>query len=158
ADRHIKTIEDLAVYAPEMRIGGDYEFFGRPEWTSLEEAYDLKFSEQKSLDSTLMYQALVEGQVDVISAFSSDGRIAAFNLTVLEDPKQALPPYDAILLLSSKAARDKDLVEALRPLVGAIGDQAMREANKIVDVDKGSIAEAANFLSSGIEEPKKARD
>jgi osmoprotectant transport system permease protein len=46
------------------------------------------------------------GEADVISAFSSDGRIAADDLVVLGDPKGALPPYDAVILLSPKRAGD----------------------------------------------------
>ena len=94
----VKTIDDLAAHAPRLNIGGDYEFFGRPEWRSVSEAYGLRFADTRSYDSTLMYGALTAGDVDVISAFSSDGRIAAFDLVVLDDPRQVLPPYDAVLL------------------------------------------------------------
>jgi osmoprotectant transport system permease protein len=49
---------------------------------------------------------------------------------VLDDPKQAIPPYDAILLVSPRRANDTALLEALRPLVGAIDVETMREANR----------------------------
>ena len=42
-----------------------------------------------------MYPAAAAGDVDVISAYTSDGRIAQFDLVVLADPKHAIPPYDA---------------------------------------------------------------
>jgi osmoprotectant transport system permease protein len=70
------------------------------------------------------------GDIDVIAAYTSDGRIAQFGLRVLDDPKHAIPPYDAILLVSPKRANDKAFIEALRPLVGTIGVEAMREANQ----------------------------
>ena len=47
------------------------------------------------MDPSLMYQAVANGQVDVISAFSTDGRIAALDLVLLEDERGAIPPYDA---------------------------------------------------------------
>jgi glycine betaine/choline ABC-type transport system substrate-binding protein len=68
--------------------------------------------------------------VDVISAYTSDGRIAEYDLVVLDDPKQAIPPYDAILLVSPRRANDAVFLEALRPLVGAIDVETMREANR----------------------------
>ena len=54
-----------------------------------------------------MYRALTSGEVDVISAFSSDGRIAADDLVVLADPRHAIPPYDAVVLLSPQRAHDR---------------------------------------------------
>ena len=76
-----------------------------------------------------MYRALAGGQVDVISAFSSDGRIAADDLVVLSDPKHAMPPYDAVILISPKRGNDDVLRGALTPLIGAIPVEAMRQAN-----------------------------
>ena len=67
-----------------------------------------------------MYPAAAAGEVDVISAYTSDGRIAQHDLVVLDDPKQAIPPYDAIVLVSPRRANDRALLEALRPLAGAI--------------------------------------
>lgn len=143
----VQTIDDLRMHAQSMTIGGDYEFFGRPEWTALVNAYVLSFADTVSMDSTLMYEALDAGQVDVISAFSSDGRIVAFDLVVLDDPRDALPPYDAVLLLGSAAADHPHVVEALQPMIDAIDDDAMRRANKLVDVDRQSVAAAAEALT-----------
>ena len=75
-----------------------------------------------------MYRAAAAGEVDVISAYTSDGRIAHYDLVVLGDPKQAIPPYDAILLVSPARQRPRVLA-ALQPLVGAIDVKLMREAN-----------------------------
>jgi osmoprotectant transport system permease protein len=125
----IDSIADLAAHAPQMSIAGDYEFFDRPEWKAIQAAYGLNFREQRSMQATFMYQAASTGEVDVISAFSSDGRIAKFDLKVLADPKQAIPPYDAILLLTPDAADDGKLAAALKPLLGAIDVNTMQEAN-----------------------------
>lgn len=144
----IETIADLVPYASGMKIGGDYEFFGRPEWQQIRDTYGLRFDAQISYDSTFMYKAVLQGQVDVISAFTSDGRIAAFDLTVLEDPRDTIPPYDAVLLLSADAALRAGLVEALEPLIGAIPVQLMRRANYRVDreEDKYTVEQAADWL------------
>jgi osmoprotectant transport system permease protein len=87
----------------------------------------------------------------VISAFSSDGRIAAQDLVVLTDPKGAIPAYDALLLVSPAGAKDGALEAALRPLVGSITVESMRRANLLVDreSDKLSPEAAAKTLLTG---------
>jgi osmoprotectant transport system permease protein len=142
----IKSIADLALHSRDMTIGGDYEFFGRPEWKAVVDAYGLHFKDKVSLDSTLMYEAARLDKVDAIAAFSTDGRILAYNLRVLKDPKNAFPPYDAVILVSPRAAKRPGLIDALKPLVGSISDNDMRRANKWVDLDHVSPKEAARRL------------
>jgi osmoprotectant transport system permease protein len=144
----ITTLADLAGRSSGLAIGGDYEFFARPEWIAVRDRYGMTFSQERSFDSTLMYSAVVDGHVDAISAFSSDGRIPAFDLLVLEDPLSAFPPYDAVMLLSKSAAGNPDLVAALSPLIDGIDDSTMREANRRVDLNHRPIAEVARDLSA----------
>jgi len=145
----VARIEQLAPHAPRMSIGGDYEFFHRPEWVALEESYGLTFKTERSMDSSLMYQAIAQGDVDVISAFSTDGRIEAFDLVVLEDDRGAIPPYDAIVLTSARVARDHpEVVRALALLDGAIDAARMRRMNFTVDEQSASPrAVARDFLA-----------
>ena len=126
----LASIADLAPRARSLSIAGDYEFFGRPEWKAIRDTYGLAFGRERQMQPEFMYPAAAAGEVDVISAYSSDGRIAEFGLTVLDDPKQAIPPYDAILLVSPKRAKDAAFLAALRPLVDAIDVATMREANR----------------------------
>ncbi len=126
----IRSIADLAPYAPRLSVAGDFEFFSRPEWKAIREAYGLSFARERQMQAEFMYPAAGAGEVDVISAYTSDGRIAEHDLVVLDDPKQAIPPYDAILLVSPKRADDQAFLAALRPLVGAIDVGVMREANR----------------------------
>jgi osmoprotectant transport system permease protein len=148
----IVSLDDLARHAGGLTFGSDLEFLSRPEWAALQKAYGLNFKASKSYNPTFMYRAIDSGEADVISAFSSDGRIAAQNLVVLSDPKGAVPAYDAVLLLAPGRGDDRRLVEALRPLVGAIPVEKMREANLSVDrdADKRSPAEAARVLAQAI--------
>nr|WP_249778198.1 glycine betaine ABC transporter substrate-binding protein [Phenylobacterium glaciei] len=144
----IVSLADLAREAPKLTLGTDIEFLSRPEWKAVDAAYGFKFKAQRSFQPTFMYRALSGGEADVISAFSSDGRIAADKLVVLTDPKGALPPYDAVILVSPKRAGDQRLMAALKPLVGSIPVAAMQAANYSVDRDtaKASPAEAARGL------------
>ena len=125
----IRSIADLGKHAPQLSIAGDYEFFARPEWDAIRKAYGLNFREQRQMQPEFMYGAVASGQVDVISAYTSDGRIALHNLTVLDDPRRVIPPYDAILLISPKRANDAALIAALRPLIDAIDVDMMRQAS-----------------------------
>jgi osmoprotectant transport system permease protein len=153
AELGVRSIADLA-RAPQLALGSDLEFLSRPEWAALQQAYRLNFRTQRSYNPTFMYRALEDGDVDVISAFSSDGRIAAHDLLVLEDPEHAIPSYDAVVLISPRRADDPVLRRALTPLIGAISIERMRLANFMVDrsTDKASPKQAAQFLSQGISE------
>jgi osmoprotectant transport system permease protein len=144
----LRTIADLARSAPRLRLASDIEFLSRPEWRSVESAYGLRFAATRSYSPTFMYRAIADGSADVLSAFSSDGRIAALDLITLGDPKGALPSYEAVLLVSPKRARDSRFIAALKPLLGTIPIERMRQANLMVDrdSDKKSPEAAARWL------------
>jgi osmoprotectant transport system permease protein len=151
----IRTIADLAVHAPQLTLGSDLEFLSRPEWKALADAYGLKFRAERSYNPTFMYRALDEGDVDVITAFSTDGRIAAQKLVVLADPKHAILAYDAVILVAPRRASDQRLRQTLAPLIGAVPTELMREANLMVDRgnDKLSPKQAAQFLAAHLKKP-----
>jgi osmoprotectant transport system permease protein len=139
----IRSIADLASRAATLSIAGDYEFFSRPEWAGLQKAYGLSFRTQRTMQPDFMYAAAASGEVDVIAGYTSDGLIAKYDLVVLNDPKQAIPPYDAILLLSPQRAGDAALRAALQPLLGRIDIAAMRQANlRAAGGDGGSSPDA----------------
>jgi osmoprotectant transport system permease protein len=149
----VTSLEDLVPVGPKLAVGGDPEFFERPEWIAVRDAYGLKFGKTRNFAPTFMYNALKSGEADVISAYTSDGRIAADRLIVLKDPREALPSYDAMLMLSPRVAGDERLARTLEPLIGAISVEAMREANYAVDREddkKLSPAEAAAALARKI--------
>ena len=126
----IGSLADLARHAPTLSIAGDYEFFGRPEWTAVRAAYGLAFRQQRQMQAEFMYPAAAAGEIDVIAAYTSDGRVDQFALKVLDDLRHAIPPYDAILLVSPKRIDDGAFMDALRPLVDAITVETMRAANR----------------------------
>lgn len=137
-------IEDLGARAPRMSIGGDYEFFERDEWRDLQRVYGLRFEEERAMDPALMYDAVARGTVDVIAGYSTDGRIDAFDLTVLDDARGVVPPYDAVVLVRPGFREDHPrLFDALAALEGAITPEAMRQMNRSVDQDGLSPPDAA---------------
>jgi len=132
-DLQLTSLEDLVAVAGQLTVGGDPEFFERPEWISVRDAYGMEFREQRNFSPTFMYNALRSGEADVISAYTSDGRIAADRLVVLADPLEALPSYDAMIMMSPRVAGNEEVAAALQPLIGAISVEHMREANFAVD-------------------------
>jgi osmoprotectant transport system permease protein len=142
----LHSVGDLAAHAGGMALGADYEFLSRREWTAVRTTYGLAFRRTASFDPALLYEAVARGEVDVISAFSSDGRIAAYDLVVLEDPAAALPAYDAMILVGAHAAEDAGVLCALGPLRGALTVELMRRANLRVDRDHETPRDTAAWL------------
>jgi osmoprotectant transport system permease protein len=125
----VHSISDLVSRAGAMSVAADYEFFSRPEWAGIQKAYGLAFRAQRQMQPDFMYAAVASGEVDVIAGYTSDGLIAKYDLVALDDNRHAIPPYDAIVLLSPKRSGDQVLRAALQPLLGKIDISAMREAN-----------------------------
>jgi osmoprotectant transport system permease protein len=150
---HVTDLQGLAAAAPALNLGADLEYLSRPEWRAVRDGYGIRFGSTRNYAPSFMYRALESGQVDVISAFSSDGRIAADDLVVLGDPRHVQPGYDAVLLASPAHARDPRFLAALAPLIGAIPVAAMRQANYMVDrdADKATPAAAAHWLADRME-------
>jgi osmoprotectant transport system permease protein len=151
----IARISDLARAAPELEIGGDYEFFQRPEWAALVREYGLAFRAERSMDPALLYEAAAQGEIDVVSAFSTDGRIAAHGILILDDERGVIPPYDAMVLVGARLrAEAPEAVAAVAALGGSIDAAAMQRMNLAVDRDGRSPAEVAR----GFVEALAARD
>lgn len=151
---NLKSLDDLAHVSGEFDFGTDLEFLERPEWETVQAAYPIRFKEVRSFSPTFMYPALADNDVDVISAYSSDGRIASNGFVVLEDPEGAVPAYETMLIISPSRRTDQKLVAALEPLIGAITVENMREANYMVDreEDKKTPGQAAAWLDEQIGE------
>jgi osmoprotectant transport system permease protein len=149
----IHSIADLAAHSGQMSIAGDYEFFSRPEWAALQKTYGLHFREQRQMQPNFMYAAVASNEVDVIAGYTSDGLIAKYDLVVLDDPRHAIPPYDAVILLSPDRANDDGLKTALAPLKNTINIATMREANLRASGSDASSSAVAQWLWSRIKHP-----
>ena len=151
----VQRISDLARHAPSLEVGGDYELFGRPEWRDIRATYGLRFAAERAMDPSLMYQAIAAGEVDVIGAYSTDGRIAALHLRLLEDDRRVIPPYDAVLLARPRLRAERPAVwAALRELVGRIDQETMQRLNLAVDQQHLSPANVARKLLAGAAEAR----
>ncbi len=152
--RQMTSLSELARSRPLLRAAADYEFWQRSEWASVQRLYGIAFAERRTMDPSLLYAAVAEGQVDAITAYSSDGRLAAYDLVVLDDDRGAIPPYDAVVLVAPGfAARRPEAMGALEALQGALPVERMRALNR--QVDEGGLSPAAvarGFLSGATPE------
>ncbi|MGZ5270781.1 MAG: glycine betaine ABC transporter substrate-binding protein, partial [Ramlibacter sp.] len=141
----VTSISDLArVHAP-LRLGLSHEFLERADgWGALQRAYALPLAPGNGLDHGLAYQALAQGQVDVVDAYTTDAQIQRLHLRVLHDDRNFFPRYDAVLLM--RAAVDERALAAA--LAGRIDENAMRAMNAAVELDGRTFdAVAREFLA-----------
>jgi len=134
--KRISKLSDLAPHAATLRIGLFGEFLEREDGLpGLSKAYGLRLAvPPREMDLGLLYQALLDGQVDVVVGSATDGLIAAHDLVVLEDDRHYFPPYDAVIVANEESLRSHPGLEAaLGRLSGRIDEKAMRRLNYAVD-------------------------
>jgi len=142
-----RSIGALVDIADGLVFADDAMFFEREEWQRVKELYKIKQTrDQRSMDVGLLYTAIKTKKVDVITAYSSDGRIKTHGLVELDDPLGAIPTYDAILLVSERARDNQPLIDALMPLVDSFDIYRMKHANLQVDNGELTPSRAAHEL------------
>jgi len=146
----LRTLSDLARTAPSLRLATIPEFMSRPDaLPGLQKAYGgFQFKSVTAYDIGLKYEALLHGQADVATAFTTDGQIGAFNLVVLEDDKHFWPAYNVAPVVRNAALRAHPAIAtALNRISPFITDVEARQMNYAVDHDKRDPADvAADFL------------
>ena len=152
----LHSLEDLAAKlnaGEKLTLGCNIEFYKRDDGLKpLQKAYGFEFprSDVKRMETGLVYKALKDGNVDVGLVFATDGRIPAFNFSVLKDTKNYFPAY-AITPTVRKETLDAnpDLAGQLNTLSGLFDDATMSALNAQVDVEKRSVTEVAKeFLKT----------
>jgi glycine betaine/choline ABC-type transport system substrate-binding protein len=134
----VAKISDLIGKANDLKFGGTQEFLTRPDGLpGLTATYQgLEFGDEQGLDPGLLYQAVDSGDVDVISAFATDGRIPALGLVTLEDDRGFFPPYFAAPVVRQELLdQDPAVAEVLNKLAGKIDNQTMAGLNSQIDTE-----------------------
>jgi len=142
----IETFSDLQKHAPDLTLGATQEFLERDDgYKGLQEVYNMNFKETKGMDPGLTYAAVKDGATDVNDAFSTDGRIVAFDLKVLKDDKNFFPPYYAAPVVRQDTLdAHPEIADALNLLAGKIDDTTMSELNAKVDLEKQNPKDVAH--------------
>jgi osmoprotectant transport system permease protein len=139
----LETISDLGEH-PELKHGYGHEFLNRKDgWPSLSSAYGFTVT-PVGLEHGLAYQAIEKGEIDVIDAYSTDGKLLKYRLKILKDDKEFFPRYFGVPLV--RGDMDPEIQRLLNLLAGKIDDERMMAANARVEVDKEEFAVVAQDL------------
>lgn len=131
----LETYSDLAAVADQLVFGAEYDFYERQDgYDALCQTYGLHFKETMDLDIGLKYQALNQGQIDVMVISTTDGQLSTSDAVVLEDDKQFFPSY-----LCGNVVRDEvleahpELQDVFDKVTGLISDSDMAQMNYAVE-------------------------
>jgi osmoprotectant transport system substrate-binding protein len=152
----IQTYSDLVAQSGTLRLGGPPEFPERQDTQGLVEAYgfDPAFIGDNfvQLDTgALRYEALQNGEIDVVVAFGTDGQINGLGLALLEDDRSYYPIYQiAPVIRQDTLAANPAIAETLNALAPALTNDVMSGLNWQVDgPDKREVADVAReFLAA----------
>ena len=152
----INTISDLnRVLRDEAKtnhlVALDTEFANRSDGLDgMVKLYGMNLTRKniRQMDAGLVYTALRNGQVFAGLVYTTDGRLNAFKLKLLEDDKHYFPDYTAApVVRQAYLEAHPQLAGQLKPLAELFDDETMRQLNARVDVDHESpSAVAADFL------------
>lgn len=148
----LEKISDLASLADTLNFGCGHSFYSRAHdgYEGMTKAYGLGFKDTKLMDTSLLYEAIDTGDLDVIIVFGTDSLLKKYDMILLEDDLSFFPPYyGAPMCRNETIQKYPELEEVLNSLAGAIDNDTMQELNYQVDVENRSIEEVAKeFLTS----------
>lgn len=136
----IERISDLLPYQAELRAGFSIEFGNRPDgYLGLAETYGLTFN-PATIEHALAYAAIKSGSLDLIDAYSTDGKLLRYRLRVLEDDRGFFPPYHAAPLVRGETlASYPEIENVLERLAFRITDQHAQALNYVVEETGASV-------------------
>lgn len=135
---NLKTVSDLKTIAPNLRLGVDNAWIKRPGvgYQSFIKKYGFEFGRVYPMQLGLVYKAVASGGMDVVLAYTTDGRLQAFNLVTLKDNKHLFPPYDCSPVARNAVLKNHpELRGVLKKLAGTVDTEEMRKLNHEANVD-----------------------
>lgn len=136
-EENLETVSDVEAIADDLRLGVDNAWLNREGdgYEAFIEQYGFEFHKAYPMQIGLVYKAVDSGDMDVVLAYTTDGRIESFDLVPLEDDKQFFPPYDASAVATNDVLERFPEVEGIiEKLAGEIDDETMRKMNYEADV------------------------
>jgi osmoprotectant transport system substrate-binding protein len=147
----LASLSDLAMVSSKLRLATIPEFLSRPDGLpGLQKRYGgFHFENVRTYDIALKYQALIGGQADVATAFTTDGAIATEKLIILADDKHLWPPYNvAPVVRRQSLSRAPKLASILDGISPAITNARAAQMNAAVENGKDPADVAAAFLKT----------
>ncbi|PSA97387.1 osmoprotectant ABC transporter substrate-binding lipoprotein OpuCC [Bacillus halotolerans] len=133
---HVNTVSDLKKNATEYKLGVDNAWLKRKGdgYKGFVSTYGFEFGTTYPMQIGLVYDAVKNEKMDAVLAYSTDGRIKAYDLKILEDDKQFFPPYDCSPVIPKKVLKEHPELEGIiDKLIGKIDTETMQELNYEVD-------------------------
>ncbi|BDR59290.1 osmoprotectant ABC transporter substrate-binding protein [Xylocopilactobacillus apicola] len=137
-DHNLNTVSDLKRVAGDMRVGIDQIWANRrgDGYSAFKNTYGFGFGKVYPMQIGLVYDALDSGKMDAVLGYSTDGRIASYDLKLLKDDKNFFPPYEASVVVNDQALKKyPKLKTILSRLNGQISLKTMQKLNYQVDND-----------------------
>lgn len=133
----LSTYSDLAAVSGELIFGGNPDYIElETGYTRLCEAYQMQFKDTKQMEIALKYEALKNGEVDVINAFTTDAQLAANDLVLLTDDNVFFETFDAGTVVRKEILEKyPELKSVLEKLNGLITEEEMQQMNYEVEVN-----------------------
>lgn len=133
----------LSTYSDLVAASGELIFGGNPDYIELQtgysrlcEAYQMQFKDTKQMEIALKYEALKNGEVDVINAFTTDAQLAAGGLVLLTDDNVFFETFDAGTVVRKETLEKyPELKAVLEKLNGLITEEEMQRMNYEVEVN-----------------------
>ena len=141
----LTTISDLKKIENQIKAGFTLEFIDRTDgYAGIQELYGLDFPSVQSMEPALRYQAINNGDINLLDAYSTDSELRQYGLVILEDDQELFPPYQGAPLMKEAFAKEHpEVVRALEKLAGKITEEQMSEMNYQVNVEGKNPAEVA---------------
>lgn len=90
----------------------------------------------QTMEPKLRYNALKQGDIQLLDAYSTDSELKQYNMKILQDDQHLFPPYQGAPLLRKETLKKyPELKEILNKLAGKITEDEMQEMNYLVNVD-----------------------
>ncbi len=132
----LRTLSDVAMKAPQLRLGAVPEFVKRPDGLpGLQRVYGgFHFKDVRLIDFGLKYKALLDGDVDIVVAFGTDGAIVADDLVVMRDDKHLFPPYNVAPVVRTATLQARPAIATiLNRVAPLLTDRVMQSLNEQID-------------------------
>lgn len=147
ADRlGLRTLSDLAHRSGDLRFGAVPGFDTREDGLPLlERTYSMRFRDVRSFENGLKYSALLDGKIDAVYGFETDGQIAEHGLVVLRDDRRVWPPYQVAPVVSHAFMQQvgPDFAATIDHVSSLLDASTMRRLNSQVDHDKRDPSDVA---------------
>jgi len=144
---NIKSLSELQDLPFPLRLASEHEFTERKDgWPLFSKHYKLNLKKNQilSMNPSLMYSAIGAKKVDLIMAYSTDGRLKAYQLKTLKDDKQFFPSYKATYLTRQEIPASHPEVKAVFQMMeNQILEEEMIQLNNEVDHKKEDISKTA---------------